>query len=72
MKLTFWLSAAALAASLVAGSTQIAAAQSDRTMGINCTVAGHVHCGENGPIWGSHRWYHRGYRRHWRHHLARY
>ena len=35
-------------------------AQSDRTLGINCTVAGHQHCGEAGGHWG-HR-HHRHYR----------
>ncbi len=72
MKLTLWINAATLAAGLLAGSADIASAQSDRTLGVNCTVAGHVYCGENGPIWGSgYRWHHRYYR-HWRHHMARY
>jgi hypothetical protein len=70
MKLTFLLGAALLAAGLVAGTGRVAFAQADRTLGINCTYAGHEHCGENGPIYGSRRlygWY--GWRHHhWRHH----
>ena len=57
MKLVLWSLVAAGAGILVAG-TQPASAQSDRTLGVNCTVAGHVHCGENGPIGGP------AYRRH--------
>jgi hypothetical protein len=41
MKLTLWLGAAVLAAGALLGSGHIAAAQSDRTLGINCTYAGH-------------------------------
>jgi hypothetical protein len=62
MKL-FYAIAAAL---LLGGTANIASAQSDRTLGINCTVVGHEHCGENGRIWGSARWHHRHYR-HYRH-----
>jgi hypothetical protein len=47
-----WRFAAAAAVSLAAFSTAPASGQSDRTLGINCTVAGHVHCGENGPLGG--------------------
>jgi hypothetical protein len=66
MKLFYGIGTAALAIGLVSGTANIASAQSDRTLGINCTVAGHVHCGENGPIGGSTRWHHRHYR-HYRH-----
>jgi hypothetical protein len=46
------------AGSLAAASGPVFA-QSDKTMGINCTVAGHVHCGENGRAWGGVRhWHH--------------
>ncbi len=51
MKLCTVLAAAA-ALSLAALSTAPASAQSDKTLGINCTVAGHVHCGENGRLGG--------------------
>jgi hypothetical protein len=54
MKLFLWLGAAVLAAGLL-GSGQIASAQADRTLGLNCTYAGHQHCGENGPIAGARR-----------------
>jgi hypothetical protein len=73
MKFTLWISSLALAAGIAAGTAGIAAAQSDRTLGINCTVAGHAHCGESGPIFGSRRLYnfygwHRWHRHHdWRH-----
>lgn len=64
MKLGIWISAAIVAAGLA--TTQVAFAQSDRTMGIDCTVAGHIRCGENGPIWGSRYhsawWYHHRHR----------
>jgi hypothetical protein len=66
MKLICSLGAAVLALGLLAGTANPAKAQSDRTLGINCTVAGHIHCGENGPIGGSARWHHRHYR-HYRH-----
>jgi hypothetical protein len=66
MKLMSWIGAALLAIGLLGGTTYTASAQSDRTLGVNCTVAGHVHCGENGPIGGSARWHHRHYR-HTRH-----
>lgn len=56
MKLTLWFGAAVLAAGALLGSGQIAAAQSDRTLGINCTYAGHEHCGENGHIAGARRY----------------
>jgi hypothetical protein len=70
MKLTFLCAAALLAAGLLAGTGRVASAQSDRTLGIGCTEAGHQHCGENGSIVGSRRlyaWY-RGGHHHWRHH----
>lgn len=50
------------AAGTLAVATGPGFAQSDKTMGINCTVAGHVHCGENGRAWGGVR---RGH--HYRH-----
>lgn len=74
MKLTLWFGAALLATGALLGSGQIAAAQSDRTLGINCTYAGHEHCGENGRIVGSRRhgllMHH--YRPHPHHHYVRY
>jgi hypothetical protein len=67
MNMTITISAAALATSVFAGTAGTVSAQSDRTMGINCTVAGHIHCGENRPIFGSsyrsHRYRH-AYRTH--------
>ena len=68
MKLIGWFGAALLAAGALIGSGQIAAAQSDRTLGINCTYAGHERCGENGPIVGARRY---GVLRHhrWHHHV---
>jgi hypothetical protein len=39
--------------------SDIASAQSDRTLGISCTVAGHEHCGETGRLFAHHyRHYH--------------
>jgi hypothetical protein len=65
MKLILSIGAAMLSVGLWAGTATVAAAQSDRTLGINCTVAGHVHCGENGTV--GYRWH-----RHYRHrHVAR-
>lgn len=64
IRMTLALSVGALAAGMLAATCTIASAQSDRTLGINCTVAGHEHCGEAGAIWGSsYGWRHR----HWRH-----
>ena len=68
MKMTVVISAAILAAGVFAGTADIAAAQSDRTLGINCTVAGHEHCGENGPIGSSYDWRYR----HWHHGYGAY
>ncbi|HZP74509.1 MAG TPA: hypothetical protein VFB45_00065 [Pseudolabrys sp.] len=71
MKLSIYLNVALLAAGLTLAGTNLAAAQSDRTLGVNCTEAGHIHCGENGPIFGSHRVYSPYYRWH-RHHYYRH
>jgi hypothetical protein len=47
------------AAGTLAAATGSVFAQSDKTLGINCTVAGHEHCGENGRAWGGvRRWHH--------------
>jgi hypothetical protein len=51
---------AALASVAIMSPGNSAFAQSDRTLGINCTVAGHQHCGETGGYWGHRR--HRHYR----------
>jgi len=51
---------AVLTTVVIMSSGNSAFAQSDRTLGINCTVAGHQHCGETGGHWG-HR-HHRHYR----------
>ena len=59
MKLVSLLAATMLALGLLGGTAN---AQSDRTLGIHCTVAGHEHCGENGRIWGAAHWHHRHYR----------
>lgn len=64
MKMSFALMVSILAAGIYASTEGIAFAQSDRTLGINCTVAGHIRCGEN----GGYRWRHR----HWRHHYGAY
>jgi hypothetical protein len=65
MKLIVATSAAVLAVGMFVGNCEIASAQSDRTLGINCTVAGHEHCGENGRMLGySHH--------HWRHNYGAY
>jgi hypothetical protein len=53
MKMTAIIGSAVLAAGLLAGTAGTASAQSDRTLGVDCTVAGHIHCGEDGPIYGS-------------------
>jgi hypothetical protein len=37
-------------------------AQSDRTLGISCTVAGHENCGETGRLYGHHYRHYRHYR----------
>jgi len=59
MKLSIVLAAGVLVANVIALQSSTASAQSDRTLGINCTVAGHEHCGEAGPIGASsHRWRH--------------
>jgi hypothetical protein len=50
----------ALAAGTFLSWSDFASAQSDRTLGISCTVAGHEHCGETGRFYG-HRY------RHYRH-----
>jgi hypothetical protein len=42
---------AIVAAGLFAAATGPVFAQSDKTLGINCTVAGHERCGENGRAW---------------------
>jgi hypothetical protein len=64
MKLTIYLSAAALAAGLLLGSTGHAAAQSDRTLGINCKVAGHERCDR--VYYGArYRWRHWHRRHYW-------
>lgn len=65
MKVAFLLGAALAAASLLS-TAQTASAQSDRTLGINCTYAGHEHCGENGRLFGARRYglWHHHYRRH--------
>lgn len=47
----------ALISVFIIGSGNFAFAQSDRTLGINCTVAGHEHCGETGHLGGYHRHY---------------
>ena len=72
MKLIGWFGAVVLAAGALLGSGQIAAAQADRTLGLNCTYAGHQHCGENGRIVGARRHgllmhVHRSH--HYRHHV---
>jgi hypothetical protein len=64
MKMALALSVGVLAAGMFAATWTTASAQSDRTLGINCTVAGHEHCGEAGAIWG------RSYG--WRHHYSRH
>jgi hypothetical protein len=50
------------AAGTLAAATGAVFAQSDKTMGINCTVAGHVRCGETAHTWSGVR---RGH--HYRH-----
>jgi hypothetical protein len=63
MKVTIAIGAVILAAVVFGGTSEIASAQSDRTLGITCTVAGHEHCRETGPLGGYHH-------RHWRHHYG--
>ena len=53
MKLLVWFGAAVFAVGALLGSGRTAAAQADRTLGLNCTYAGHAHCGENGRIVGA-------------------
>jgi hypothetical protein len=52
----------ALVAVIIMNCGNFAFAQSDRTLGINCTVAGHEHCGENGHRGGYHYRHYRHYR----------
>jgi hypothetical protein len=40
----------------------MAFAQSDKTLGISCTVAGHEHCGETGRGYGHRIRHYRHYR----------
>src|SRR5262249_8510947 len=69
MRMFLVLSVGVLAAGMFAATGKIAFAQSDRTLGINCTVAGHQHCGETGAIRGrSYGWRHR----YWRHYPGAY
>ena len=57
MKVILALAAGALVTGIFALQSGTAFAQSDRTLGINCTVAGHIHCGEDGPSGrSSYRW----------------
>jgi hypothetical protein len=63
MKMTFAIGVAVLAAAVLSPTGKSAFAQSDRTLGINCTVAGHERCGETGPIGRrSYGWRHRRHR----------
>ena len=58
LKTTLWMGVTILTFGLIAGAPKVALAQSDGTLGISCTVAGHEHCGENGSVWGRwHRWH---------------
>jgi hypothetical protein len=52
----------ALTSVVVMSSGNLAFAQSDRTLGISCTVAGHEHCGETGRLGGRHYRHYRHYR----------
>ncbi len=65
MKLIISAIAVLLVALAMNAATNAASAQSDRTLGVTCTVAGHEHCGENGVVGGT---YHRTHHaiRHWR------
>jgi hypothetical protein len=56
------LAAVALTSVVIISFGNSALAQSDRTLGISCTVAGHEHCGEAGGYWGHHARHHRHYR----------
>ena len=56
------LVAVALTSVVIMSSGNSVFAQSDRTLGINCTVAGHQHCGEVGGHYGHHARHHRLYR----------
>jgi hypothetical protein len=70
MKLIVGISAAVLAAGLLAGSAGTASAQADRTLGVGCTVAGHVHCGEYGTRYPYYAY--SPYHRHWHRHYYRH
>jgi hypothetical protein len=65
VKLTFIAATAAGAFALMA-TADVASAQSDKTLGIGCNVAGREHCGERGPL-GGYGMY-RGYGNYWHHH----
>jgi hypothetical protein len=54
--------AAALTLGVVVNSGDMAFAQSDKTLGISCTVAGHEHCGETGRGYGHRIRHYRHYR----------
>jgi hypothetical protein len=60
MKVSVIAATFVLGLGLAAGSVGTASAQSDRTLGISCTVAGHVHCGEYGSRYRG--GWHRGFR----------
>jgi hypothetical protein len=53
---------AALTVGTLLSWPDFASAQSDRTLGISCTVAGHEHCGETGRLYGRHYRHYRHYR----------
>ena len=62
---------AAAAFGLTAVIPNVASAQSDRSLGIGCNVAGREHCGERGPLGRyGYRWYHRHW--HYSHYGYRY
>ncbi len=70
MKLIIGMCAAVLAVGVWAGMTGKASAQSDRTLGVGCNVAGHVHCGDYGS--GYPYYAYSPYRRHWHRHYYRH
>jgi hypothetical protein len=62
MKKVLLTAVAALTVGMLLSWSDFASAQSDRTLGISCTVAGHEHCGETGRRYGYGHHY-----RHYRH-----
>jgi len=65
MKLALTIGIAATTTALMAVAPDVASAQSDKTLGIGCNVAGREHCGERGPLGGPGYYRYGWHHRHW-------